>query len=225
MSAREKILAKVRRSLEGGEGRQDAVRRRLEEHPRGVIPARGQLPDRKRIALFENQAVKANATVVRVVGYEAVPDAVRSYLREKNLPAEVRMGADPRLAQAPWARQTTLDVLSGPSDGEDAAGVSHAIGGIAETGTLALASGPDNPTTINFLPEHHIVVVAAGDVAPDLETLWQRLRESRGDGGMPRTVNLVTGPSRSGDIEQVLLLGAHGPRAVHIVIVEDRPGG
>ena len=222
MTARENILAKVRRSLKaaGDGGRADAVRKRLDQHPRGVVPARGQLPDRQRTALFENQAVKANATVVRVAGYEDVPDAVRSYLREKNLPAELRMGSDPRLARAPWATRTTLEILHGPSDGEDAAGISHALGGIAETGTLALTSGPDNPTTVNLLPEHHIVVVAARDIAPDLETLWQALREARRDGSMPRTVNLITGPSRSGDIEQVLLLGAHGPRAVHIVIVE-----
>lgn len=223
MSARDNILAKVRRSLKAGEadGRQDAVRRRLETHPRGVIPARGHLPDPERVTLFENLAIKANATVVRVAGYDGVPDAVRSYLREKNLPARVRMGADPRLARAPWAEQTTLEIASGPSDGEDAAAVSHALGGIAETGTLALTSGPDNPTTLNFLPEHHIVVVAAGDVVPDLESLWLTLRERQGDGTMPRTVNLITGPSRSGDIEQVLLLGAHGPRAVHIIVVEE----
>ncbi|MNT99319.1 Lactate utilization protein C [compost metagenome] len=72
--------------------------------------------------------------------------------------------------------------------------------------------------TLNFLPEHHIVVLAADEIAGDMETIWARLREKQGS-AMPRTVNFVTGPSRSADIEQTLLLGAHGPRALHIVIV------
>ncbi len=223
MSARDTILAKVRRSLKAEErpGRADAVASRLATHPQGVVPARGRLAQPERLALFERQAVKANATVARIAGYDDLPDAVAGYLREKNLASTVRMGGDPRLARAPWDRQATLEIARGASDGTDDAGVSHALGAVAETGTLALASGPDNPTTVNFLPEHHIVVVAADDVCGDLEAVWQKLRATRGDGSMPRTVNLVTGPSRSGDIEQVLLLGAHGPRALHIVVVEN----
>jgi L-lactate dehydrogenase complex protein LldG len=83
-----------------------------------------------------------------------------------------------------------------------------------------LLSGPDNPTTIHFLPDTHIVVVRAADIVGDYETVWRRLREKLGPGAMPRLVNLITGPSRSADIEQTLLLGAHGPRALHIVVVE-----
>jgi L-lactate dehydrogenase complex protein LldG len=82
-----------------------------------------------------------------------------------------------------------------------------------------LTSGGDNPTTINFLPEHHIVVVDAKDVAGDMETVLSRVRRKFGKGEMPRTLNFITGPSRSGDIEQKLLLGAHGPRALHIIMV------
>jgi L-lactate dehydrogenase complex protein LldG len=90
---------------------------------------------------------------------------------------------------------------------------------VAESGTLALLSGPDNPTTLNFLPDTHIVVVDAGDIVGDYETVWRRLRERYGAGSMPRTVNFVTGPSRSADIEQTIILGAHGPRALHILVV------
>jgi L-lactate dehydrogenase complex protein LldG len=90
---------------------------------------------------------------------------------------------------------------------------------VAETGTLVLTSGRDNPTTLNFLPDVHIVVVDAADVAADFETVLARLRERFGTGIMPRTVNMITGPSRSADIEQTLLLGAHGPRKLHVVVV------
>ena len=82
-----------------------------------------------------------------------------------------------------------------------------------------LLSGPDNPTTLNFLPDNHIVVLAAADIVGDYETAWDRLRAAFGKGRMPRLVNMITGPSRSGDIEQKLLLGAHGPRRLHVVIV------
>ena len=117
------------------------------------------------------------------------------------------------------ASPQVLEIGRGRSNGDDEVGVSHALGGVAETGTLMLVSGKDNPTTINFLPEHHIVVVNAKDIDGDLESLFGRIRRKFGRGAMPRTVNMVTGPSRSGDIEQKLLLGAHGPRALHIVVV------
>ncbi len=141
------------------------------------------------------------------------------YLRSRNLAPRIRMGGDKRLGAMPWTRQKNLEVKSGASDGTDETGVSHAFGGIAETGTLMLVSGPNNPTTLIFLPENHIVVLDAATVKGDLETLLQELRTSYGKGVMPRTVNLVTGPSRSGDIEQKIILGAHGPRALHVIVV------
>jgi L-lactate dehydrogenase complex protein LldG len=97
--------------------------------------------------------------------------------------------------------------------------MSHALAGVAETGTLVLTSGPDNPTTINFLPETHIVAVRADDIVGDYESVWDAFRLRFGRGALPRTVNMITGPSRSGDIEQTILLGAHGPRRLHIVVV------
>lgn len=222
MNGRDAILGRIRKSL--GVGANDGarlamVRERLEKAPKGVIPARGKLDAAGRIALFLEMAQRANATVQRVDAPGDVPDAVAEYLRARNLPSAVRMGADRRLAKMPWAAQKALEVKPGASDGDDEAGVSHALGGIAETGTLLLASGKENPTTVNFLPDHHIVVVNAKDIAGDLETALGRVRKAYGKGEMPRTLNLITGPSRSGDIEQKLLLGAHGPRALHLIVV------
>jgi len=220
-SARADVFAGIRRSLgiTGSERlRIAAVEERLERAPKGVIPERGQLPADERTALFRKLAEAAFASVVEVDTAAEVPQAVATYLRDQNLPATVRMGDDPRLAGMPW-NGTALEVSAGRSDGHDLNGVSHAFGGVAETGTLMLISGHENPTTLNFLPDNHIVVLSAADIAGDLESLWQKLRRARGKGDMPRTVNLITGPSRSGDIEQVLLLGAHGPRNLHIVVV------
>jgi len=223
MSGRETVLGKIRKSIEV-EGpdteRRAAVAARLGAAPTGVIPVRAQLPQPEQIELFSTMADKYGATVSRVGNYDKIPAEVSNYLREHNLPAAIRIGADQRLKQAGWASEKNLEIREGASDGGDLAGVSHALAGIAETGTLALLSGQDNPTTINFLPEHHIVVVNAADVTGDMEGVWSMLRAHSGKGEMPRAVNLVTGPSRSGDIEQTILLGAHGPRALHIIIVD-----
>lgn len=225
MSGREAILSRVRASLKAAPGdpvRAETVVRRLADSPVGIVPARGQLPEKARIDLFCKMAEKVAATVRRVKKPQDVPKAVASYLREKNLAAAIRMGTDDRLQAMPWSSARSLEVRTGPADPEDETGVSHAIAGVAETGTVLLHSGTENPTTVNFLPEHHIVVLDARDIAGDLETALSRLRRRFDEGEMPRTVNLITGPSRSGDIEQTLLLGAHGPRALHLIVVDGR---
>lgn len=224
-SSRAAILSRIRSSLKVGEhdrNRAATVQERLASHAQGIIPKRGQLPPQERVDLFVAMAEKYNATVERIVDASSLPMVVGAYLQNRNLPARVRIGNDPRLAGQDWRAAGALEVTSGPSDGTDLVAVSHAFGGIAETGTLCLLSGPDNPVTLTFLPEHHIVVVEARDIAGDMETIWARLRARSGQ-AMPRTVNMVTGPSRSADIEQTLLLGAHGPRALHIFVVGE-PG-
>jgi L-lactate dehydrogenase complex protein LldG len=224
MSARDLIFASIRRSLgvNGHEApRRKAVTDRLAQHPAGVVPARGQLAAKERLALFRAMVEAAAGSVETIADAGDVPAAIAAFLRAHNLPMAVRRGADPRLSALPWERARTLDVAVGPSDGKDLAAVSHAFGAVAESGTLMLVSGPDNPTTLNFLPDTHMVVVDAKDVAGDYESLWRRLREKFGDGLMPRTVNLITGPSRSADIEQTLILGAHGPRRLHVMVVGD----
>jgi L-lactate dehydrogenase complex protein LldG len=222
-SARDDILATVRRSL-GVSGREttrrDIVADRLRRAPKGVIPARGQLAGAELTALFQTQAEAAFATVAEVAASLDVPAAVAEFLRGHNLPADLRIGGDLRLRAMPWG-DTALQIQQGPSDGSDLNAVSHAFGGVAETGTLIMASGPENPSTLNFLPDNHIVILSAKDITGDYESMWDKLRATYGRGQMPRTVNMITGPSRSADIEQTLLLGAHGPRRLHIVIVKD----
>ena len=221
-TARDDILANIRRSIgvKGSERiRSQAVDDRIERSPRGVIPARGQLEATARQALFIERTEAVQTTVEVVAKPEDVPNAVANYLRERNLPAAIRIGSDPYLVAMPW-ENTAIDVAHGRSHGADLSSVSHAIAGVAETGTLALVSGGDNPTSLNFLPDNHLVVLRASNIVGDYENVWTKVRKSFGKGEMPRTINLVTGPSRSGDIEQKLLLGAHGPRNLHVVIVE-----
>ncbi len=222
MSARDTVLATIRSSLgvTGSETpRRTAIEARLSLHPRGVVPKRGDRPAPSRMKLFQTMVEGAHGTTVELASPERVPAAVADYLRSKNLPMAVRRGSDPRLDAIPWQNERALGVSSGHSDGSDLVSVSHALGAVAETGTLVLVSGPDNPTTLNFLPDHHLVVVDAKDIAGDYETVWDAIRARFGAGKMPRTVNWITGPSRSADIEQTHLLGAHGPRSLHVLIV------
>ncbi|HVL73729.1 MAG TPA: lactate utilization protein [Beijerinckiaceae bacterium] len=220
---RDDVFQAIRRSLgvKGDERtRRQAVADRLAQAPKGLIPARGQASGAALLDVFRTQAELAMATVARVERPADVPAAVAAFLRNHNLPAAFRMGDDPRLSAMPWS-DTQLEVARGRTGGADLNGVSHAFAAVAETGTLVMVSGPENPSTLNFLPDNHIVVVAAKDVVGDYEAAFDRVREAYGRGEMPRTVNFITGPSRSADIEQTLLLGAHGPRRLHLILVGD----
>ena len=146
------MLARIRKAL--GVTGQEIVRNatvddRMRRAPKGVIPARAQLPPPERVALFISMAEKVFATIARVDRPDEVPAAVADFLRSHILPAKVRTGEDLRLIGLPWKR-TALAVTRGPTAGNDPVGVSHAIAGIAETGTVVLASGRDNPTTLAF---------------------------------------------------------------------------
>lgn len=223
-SARAQILAGIGKSLgrTAGEAQRAAARERIAGHARNLIPARARIDHADQIRLFEQMALEVSATVARLPGLDAVPDAVADYLAGHNLPAELRVAPDPALDPIPWDRRPTLTVSSGRARDADAVSLTGCFAGIAETGTLMLVSGAERPTTLNFLPDTHIVVLKAEQVVGGYEDAWDRLRAHGPafEGGMPRTVNMVTGPSRTGDIEQTIQLGAHGPRRLHILLVE-----
>lgn len=226
MSGRDAILSKLKTRLDrkndlNGE---NPARARIEAHSKNLIPKRGDHKQDQLLALFRQEAEKVNASIINVGSYDEIPGAVSEYLRTHQLPAQIKIAPDPRLRDLDWAAKTSLMVNDGRADGDDPVSVSHAIGGVAETGTLVLTSGPKNPTSLNFLPLDNIVVVSAADIAGNYEALWDRIRQQAIDNGtpgeLPRTVNWITGPSRTADIEQTLLLGAHGPQRLHIIIVD-----
>ncbi len=215
---RDHILGSIRRAL--GRGPLDAGGKaeatlRLAEHPRSLTPARVARDQAGLVALFTEMATAASATVEPVSRMADVPAAVAGFLARENLPAE--LAAAPGLRDLPWEARPLLTVRFGPARDSDLASVTPAAAGVAETGTLMLCSGPASPSTLNFLPDTHVVVLRRSDLVGPYEDGWDRVRAR---GGMPRTVNFITGPSRSGDIEQVIQLGAHGPRRLHILLVE-----
>lgn len=222
--ARSQILGGIGKALgrAPGEAQRATARDRIAARNRNLVPARAQVGHDDQVRLFEQMALEVAATVARVPSLDAVPDAVAEYLAGHNLPAELRLAPDPALDPIPWDRRPTLTISKGRARDADAVSLTACFAGIAETGTLMLVSGAERPTTLNFLPDTHIVVLKADQIVGGYEDAWDRLRAQSAafEGGMPRTVNMVTGPSRTGDIEQTIQLGAHGPRRLHILLIE-----
>lgn len=220
--SKETILNAVRRGLKRGPlpaDQQAMLRGRLAGHPRHTIPARSRLPHAEQVDLFVRNVEKEFGTVARVPDLTAVPGAVADYLTAQNLPSRFAMAPHPDLRAIPWDTRPLLEIREGRAEATDSVCVQHGFAGIAETGTLMLPSAPERPTTLNLLGDNAIVVLRASALVGAYEEAWDRLRTELG--GMPRNVMLVTGPSRSADIEQTLELGAHGPRNLHVIIVDD----
>ena len=221
--ARQDILLGIRRSLKRGRlgmVREAELREQIALHRRNLVPARAAaLGDRGRGDLFVAMAEEVQATVTRVSSPGAVPEEVARYLVAENLPAELVLAPDPSLDDLPWDERPLLRIRRGRAEAGDAVSLTPCFATIAETGTLMLISGAATPTTLNFLPDTHIVLVHADQVVAAYEDGWDRLRSA---GAMPRAVNFITGPSRTGDIEQRIELGAHGPRRLHIILIDDR---
>lgn len=197
MSARDDILGALRD-------------RRMKSAPRPtqyVPPA----PSSDLVATFAGRARIVDADVRILNGSDEIADVVADLLRGKNLPAEIHIAPD---AFAP--ELSSLTVKRTPP-GPDDATLTTASFAIAETGTLAYPAVTENPASWHFRPGFEIAVLKASDIVPHMENVIARVKAK----GLPHTLNFVTGPSRTGDIEQTLELGAHGPKALAILIVRE----
>ncbi|MFO1170386.1 MAG: lactate utilization protein [Hyphomicrobiaceae bacterium] len=220
--SRDIVLGRIRRALGAKDDdveRRVAVQRRLHAPAAGPLPARTQGSRQELVQQLKMrlEALSASAEMAPVAD---IPARVADFLKRNNLPARVRSGGDPLLAGLDWSKAPSVTVEHGRAQPSDEVSLTHAVAAAAETGTLVLVSGTDNPTTLSFLPETEIIVVRAEDVEGSYEATWSRIRALYGDRTMPRSVNWVSGPSRTGDIDQTLVLGAHGPRRLHVVIAE-----
>jgi L-lactate dehydrogenase complex protein LldG len=190
----------------------------LAAHPPGPRPAlTGDLTSH-----FRRMAERMASTVDEVATLADAPSAAVRYLVSQGLAP--RAVVWPQLAALPWAA-AGLDVEArrprrDESQGADLVGITGCFCALAETGTLVLTSAAETPASTHLLPETHIAVVAAARIVADMEAAFALLRTERGGVAamMPRAINMVSGPSRTGDIEQTIVLGAHGPYRVHIII-------
>jgi L-lactate dehydrogenase complex protein LldG len=213
-AARRRILDRIRRAQGRGAsptpGEQRAADDWIARRAVGPQPSVGA----DRVLHFEAQAARMSSTTERVPSMADVPAAVARYLAAHALPD--RAVCWNTLGDLDWSG-AGLRVEARRPNGDDLVGISGAFVAIAETGTLMMLSGPDTPASMHLLPETHVAVVAAQRIVAHYEEGFALARAERGR--LPRATNLVSGPSRTGDIEQTIVLGAHGPYRVHVVIV------
>jgi L-lactate utilization protein LutC len=98
-------------------------------------------------------------------------------------------------------------------------GITDVERAIAETGSLVLSSGAEQSRGAFLLPPVHLAIVRAEQVLPDLIDYWRWRRDAHA-GPLPAATVIVTGPSKTADIEGILITGVHGPGVVHVVLVE-----
>ena len=207
MNARERILARIASRKPDS----DALGHHLATHPRGPQPP---VPcDLKKH--FAERARKLSSDVVEADQLSHAPGLIADYLQQKMLPMQGVCW--PALADLPWL-EAGLNIEARPARDRDLVGITGAFCAIAETGTLLLLGGELTPASTSLLPETHAAIVHPHRIVATMEDAWELLR--REFGTPPRTVNFISGPSRTADIEQTVTLGAHGPYRVLVVLVQ-----
>jgi L-lactate dehydrogenase complex protein LldG len=213
----ERIRSAQRRAAPGAVDEAEA-RDYLAQHSPGPQPAAYG----DRLAQFRAMAERMSSTVESIGSLHEAPPAVARYLAGQGIAPQAVVW--PALRELPWSAAGIAAEFRPPrrdeSAGSDLVGITGSFCAIAETGTLVLLSSPESPASTHLLPETHVALVAADRVVDTMEDAFELLRRERGgvDRMMPRAVNMVSGPSRTGDIEQTIVLGAHGPYRVHILI-------
>ncbi|WP_250529123.1 lactate utilization protein C [Caballeronia sp. ATUFL_F1_KS4A] len=215
--ARRNILARIR-SAQGRRGTATDAERAgadeyVERHPAGPRPPLPQTRD-ELIARFTLEAERLSTTVAEVESLDDAPAEAVRYLQSLNLPVDVV--AWPALAHLRWSEAGIRAAFRKPAD-EDLVGITGCFCATAETGSLVLLSGAQTPASGALLPQTHIAIVPASRIVAAHEDAFALMRAERGE--LPRAVNVVSGPSRTGDIEQTIVLGAHGPYRVHVIVV------
>ncbi len=217
--ARDRILSRIR----AAQGRPAQAKAREEELNYNYMAQKvvGPQPSvgEDLVARFVAQSERLQSTVDQVRLLKDVPTAVARYLRERGLGTRaITWKSYLRLAWAAAGLSVEARAPVRDEPAPDLVGITGCFAAIAETGTLALLSGPDTPASMALLPETHVAVVARSRIVRHMEDVFALLRHERG--APPRALNFISGPSRTGDIEQTIVLGAHGPYRVHLVIVE-----
>lgn len=221
-AARTDILERVRRAqgkLPAASAEREAMDTYLGAHLRGPVRDLGSNLTGDLVARFAANAAGMHSTVAEVARESDAPAAAAEYLGRLGLPA--RGCVWPALRHLDWqGAGLALEPRSASAD--DPVGVTGAFAALAETGTLMLVSGEQTPATVSLLPETHIAVVSARRIVPCMEDAWGLARRAFGE--LPRAVNFISGPSRTGDLEQKMVLGVHGPYRVHVIVVRDDAG-
>ena len=206
MNARETILKTIRRHKPERGSRKPDFSIPL------PVPDFGPGQPQDPVELFSYRLSQVHATCETVGDWNQVPDAVSRYLADTRQPAQVVASPDDCFYPLDWGG---IAVEYRAAVASDQVSVTRACAGIAETGTIAMVSSPASPVTLNFLPETHIVVLEQTRLVASMEQFWL-IPKFR-----PRAINFITGPSKTADIEQTIVYGAHGPRRFHVLLILD----
>ena len=220
-AARDAVLGRVKKAVGATGDRAKAhadAQHYMAAHAQGPRPA---MPA-DLLAKFMTRATDMESTVERVADRAAIPAAIARYIDALVLPTPIATQKShqgvcwPEFADLDW-KGAGLDIEARPTQGDDRLGITGTYCAIAETGTLVVLTGADTPTATTLLPDTHIAVLRADRVVSGMEEVFALIRKERGQ--TPRAINLISGPSRTGDVEQTIVLGAHGPFRVHILVV------
>ena len=219
--SRADIFSKVKSALQArdGDGRRAVADARVAAPPTHPRPQRASVSSAEARAAFIRHLEAVSATVAPVAVPDNVPAAIAAFTSTHYPGEPITLGRDPWLEALPWPRVPELKRLAWQPGTPPRIGLSRAVAAIAETGTLVLASGPDNPASLNYLPEAHIVVVEASTLKASMEAGLASARQIPGPVGMPRTLALVSGASRTADVGGKLVAGAHGPKKLLVILV------
>jgi len=211
MNARDRILGRIREARTGlpPETSTENIANHLARHPRGPFPP----PPDDLITCFKQRATKLSSDVLETHDRMEVPSLLARYLDERKLPMHGVCWTS--FSGLPW-NTAGLDIQTRPATDQDLVGVTGTFCAIAETGTLMLLSGADTPAATSLLPETHVAIVDPCRIVATMEDAWDMLRKEYQQ--PPRSVNFVSGPSRTADIEQTVTLGAHGPYRVLLIL-------
>ena len=217
MAARENILNRIRTNQKkpGATSQAELAQAAsfIASHPQGPRP-NSDWPDL--IARFKVQAISMASTVEEVSSVAAIPAALARYLQQQDLPKQGVCW--PEFSNLDW-QGAGLAIETRPTAGTDTLGVTGCYCAIAETGTLLLTTSPSTPNKTSLLPDTHVAVVKTSRIVVGMEEAWNLLRAELKQ--LPRACSLISGPSRTADIEQTLVIGAHGPYRVHIILLDE----
>lgn len=161
------------------------------------------------VAAFVAKAEAVNTEIRILEREDEIPTVIAEILRAHNLAARIHLPPNSDVAGL-----DALTILRDPPGPDDTA-VTYAPLAIAETGTLVQPARDVSPASWHFRPGFEIAILKASDIVAHFEGALQKLKTQN----LPPTINLITGPSRTGDIEQTLELGAHGPKALAVLII------
>ncbi|MEY3978806.1 MAG: hypothetical protein RLZZ375_235 [Pseudomonadota bacterium] len=214
-AARAAIFQRIRQAQGRPEQVSDAERQQVQQYL--AEPNPGPKPDigSDLIGRFCQQAERTSQTIARVRQMSEVPAAVARYLDGQGISRQAI--AWRTLQDLPWQENGIAVEYRKPVN-EDMVGITGCFCAIAETGTLLLLSGPDTYSSAALLPETHIALLSVTRIVGAMEDAFALAKAERGE--LPRATNFISGPSRTGDIEQTIVLGAHGPYRVHVILID-----